>query len=101
MMYQVIHSQLVMFRQYNVGCFGFVDPVGAQKEEDRRRFASMFGWDFSNFTSLMNEKVITPSALSQEDREKIEDSHMLYEHMKTFQDIHNQVVDYCYETLDA
>lgn len=100
LMYQVIHSQLVMFRQYNLGCFGFVDPVGAQKDEDRRRFASLFGWDLSNFTSLINEKVITPSFLTHEQIEELE-SGKLYEHMKTFKDIHKQVVDYCYETLDA
>ena len=100
MMYQVIHSQLVMFRQYNLGCFGFIDPVGARIDEDWRRFASLFGWDISSFRSLMNETVTTPSNMTQEQLEGM-NVDKIHKHMQTFVDIHNQVVDYCYETLDA
>lgn len=99
MMYQVIHSQLVAFREYNLGCFGFIDPVGAQKDEDWRRFASLFGWDYDSFRSMLNGTVSSPSKITQDQLKQLT-SDKLSEHFKTFIDIHHKVVNYCYETLD-
>lgn len=97
-----IHSQMTLHLDKNIGCFGFLDSVGAENLNDWERFGSLFGWESNDdFMAIVREinKMDSPRPISEEMKEQLVPSR-LDVLMNAFVDIHNEVIDLCYYSLE-
>ena len=85
-----------------MGCFGFLDPKGAQMEQDWERFGKLFGWDKESFVELVKEinRKGAPEAMPDEMKGRLIPAR-LGVLMNALEQVHHRVVDYCYSSLHS
>lgn len=97
---QNVHSQMVSYPERIMGCFGFLDPKGAQIEQDWERFGKLFGWDKESFVEVVKElnSKGAPEVMADEMKERLIPAR-LGPLMTAFEQVHYRVVDYCYSLV--
>ncbi|KAL7532825.1 hypothetical protein ACHAWF_004259 [Thalassiosira exigua] len=106
---QQIHSQMASHPNRTVGCFGFLDPEGAKRDEDWEWFRTMFGWDSSEsfrqpLSTLREQEAegfeigAVPDPMTEGEREALVPPR-LGVLMRAMEDVHRRVVDLCYASL--